>query len=210
MEARRSHQVLVDKKKNDILLQHEVIFSPLFDFCFCCLCVELNFHLLGPTAASSLLCGILHACDNSLDVSCRSVSVHAVTVVSTGRVALRSERACFCLQGSRFRGLTMGFPPLPQRSSARRSFGRSKRLSLARSLDDLEVGVYARNKTHTHTRPSPVIGIFSHALFNLRAFEPHMRPSLIIAPYMIHQGLSSHRCGNRHRRQERSMRFSTK
>ncbi|XP_034544377.1 regulator of G-protein signaling 12b isoform X2 [Notolabrus celidotus] len=40
-------------------------------------------------------------------------------------------------KGGRFRGLTMGFPPLP-RSSARRSFGRSKRLSLARSLDDLE------------------------------------------------------------------------
>uniref|UniRef100_A0A3Q4HVB5 Regulator of G protein signaling 12b n=1 Tax=Neolamprologus brichardi TaxID=32507 RepID=A0A3Q4HVB5_NEOBR len=40
--------------------------------------------------------------------------------------------------GGRFRGLTMGFPPLQQRSSARRSFGRSKRLSLARSLDDLE------------------------------------------------------------------------
>uniref|UniRef100_A0A3P8W5T3 Regulator of G protein signaling 12b n=1 Tax=Cynoglossus semilaevis TaxID=244447 RepID=A0A3P8W5T3_CYNSE len=40
--------------------------------------------------------------------------------------------------GGRFRGLTMGFPALPQRSSARRSFGRSKRLSLARSLDDLE------------------------------------------------------------------------
>lgn len=30
----------------------------------------------------------------------------------------------------------MGFP---QRSSGRRSFGRSKRLSMARSLDDLEV-----------------------------------------------------------------------
>ncbi|XP_026159248.1 regulator of G-protein signaling 12b isoform X2 [Mastacembelus armatus] len=41
-------------------------------------------------------------------------------------------------RGGRFRGLTMGFPPLTQRSSARRSFGRSKRLSLARSLDDLE------------------------------------------------------------------------
>ncbi|XP_061686027.1 regulator of G-protein signaling 12b isoform X3 [Syngnathoides biaculeatus] len=41
-------------------------------------------------------------------------------------------------KGGRFRGLTVGFPPLPQRSSARRSFGRSKRLSLARSLDDLE------------------------------------------------------------------------
>lgn len=45
----------------------------------------------------------------------------------------------FSIQGGRFRGLTMGFPPLQQRSSARRSFGRSKRLSLARSLDDLEV-----------------------------------------------------------------------
>ncbi|KAM4603697.1 regulator of G-protein signaling 12b [Polymixia lowei] len=41
-------------------------------------------------------------------------------------------------KGGRFRGLTMGFPPLPQRSSARRSFGRSKRISMARSLDDLE------------------------------------------------------------------------
>ncbi|XP_028309583.1 regulator of G-protein signaling 12b isoform X3 [Gouania willdenowi] len=41
-------------------------------------------------------------------------------------------------KGGRFRGLAMGFHPLPQRSSARRSFGRSKRLSLARSLDDLE------------------------------------------------------------------------
>ncbi|XP_017272471.1 regulator of G-protein signaling 12b isoform X1 [Kryptolebias marmoratus] len=41
-------------------------------------------------------------------------------------------------KGGRFHGLTMGFPPLPQRSSARRSFGRSKRLSMARSLDDLE------------------------------------------------------------------------
>ncbi|XP_043970103.1 regulator of G-protein signaling 12b isoform X2 [Gambusia affinis] len=41
-------------------------------------------------------------------------------------------------KGGRFRGLTMGFPPLPQRSSARRSFGRSKRLSMARSLDNLE------------------------------------------------------------------------
>ncbi|XP_061844184.1 regulator of G-protein signaling 12b isoform X1 [Nerophis lumbriciformis] len=41
-------------------------------------------------------------------------------------------------KGGRFRGLTMGFAPLPQRSSARRSFGRSKRLSMARSLDNLE------------------------------------------------------------------------
>ncbi|KAG9342498.1 hypothetical protein JZ751_016501, partial [Albula glossodonta] len=41
-------------------------------------------------------------------------------------------------KGSRFRGITMGFPQLPQRASGRRSFGRSKRLSLARSLDDLE------------------------------------------------------------------------
>ncbi|KAJ8336108.1 hypothetical protein SKAU_G00394510 [Synaphobranchus kaupii] len=41
-------------------------------------------------------------------------------------------------KGSRFRGVTMGFPQLPQRTTGRRSFGRSKRLSLARSLDDLE------------------------------------------------------------------------
>ncbi|XP_064782856.1 regulator of G-protein signaling 12b isoform X3 [Oncorhynchus masou masou] len=38
-------------------------------------------------------------------------------------------------KAGRFRGLTKGFPPLPQRSSGRRSFGR---ISLARSLDDLE------------------------------------------------------------------------
>ncbi|KAM8842637.1 regulator of G-protein signaling 12b isoform 1-T4 [Synchiropus picturatus] len=41
-------------------------------------------------------------------------------------------------KGGRFRGLTMGFPAIHPRSSARRSFGRSKRLSMARSLDDLE------------------------------------------------------------------------
>ncbi|XP_031415883.1 regulator of G-protein signaling 12b isoform X2 [Clupea harengus] len=41
-------------------------------------------------------------------------------------------------KGGRFRGLSLGFPPLPHRSSGRRSFGRSKRISLARSLDDLE------------------------------------------------------------------------
>ncbi|XP_064201036.1 regulator of G-protein signaling 12-like isoform X1 [Anguilla rostrata] len=41
-------------------------------------------------------------------------------------------------KGSRFGGLALGFPHLTQRSSGRRSFGRSKRLSLARSLDDLE------------------------------------------------------------------------
>ncbi|XP_024117919.1 regulator of G-protein signaling 12b isoform X1 [Oryzias melastigma] len=41
-------------------------------------------------------------------------------------------------KAGRLRGLTMGFPPLQQRSSTRRSFGRSKRLSMARSLDDLE------------------------------------------------------------------------
>ncbi|KAJ8269769.1 hypothetical protein COCON_G00123760 [Conger conger] len=41
-------------------------------------------------------------------------------------------------KGSRFGGISLGLPRLPQRSSGRRSFGRSKRLSLARSLDDLE------------------------------------------------------------------------
>ncbi|KAI7810982.1 regulator of G-protein signaling 12 [Triplophysa rosa] len=39
-------------------------------------------------------------------------------------------------KGGRFKGITMGFP---QRSSGRRSFGRSKRISMARSLDDLEL-----------------------------------------------------------------------
>uniref|UniRef100_A0A668AS82 Regulator of G protein signaling 12b n=1 Tax=Myripristis murdjan TaxID=586833 RepID=A0A668AS82_9TELE len=58
-------------------------------------------------------------------------------------IYLAREHAPVSPQGGRFRGLTMGFPPLSQRSSARRSFGRSKRLSLARSLDDLEVGSYA-------------------------------------------------------------------
>ncbi|KAI1883499.1 hypothetical protein AGOR_G00232080 [Albula goreensis] len=43
-------------------------------------------------------------------------------------------------KGSRFGGFALGFPQLTQRSSGRRSFGRSKRLSVARSLDDLEVG----------------------------------------------------------------------
>ncbi|XP_015200309.2 regulator of G-protein signaling 12b isoform X1 [Lepisosteus oculatus] len=41
-------------------------------------------------------------------------------------------------KNSKFRGISMGFPQMPQRSSGRRSFGRSKRFSLARSLDDLE------------------------------------------------------------------------
>ncbi|XP_053088819.1 regulator of G-protein signaling 12b isoform X1 [Pangasianodon hypophthalmus] len=47
-----------------------------------------------------------------------------------GKRAKDSEK-----KGGRFRGVTMGFP---QRSSGRRSFGRSKRLSLSHSLDDLE------------------------------------------------------------------------
>ncbi|XP_062852479.1 regulator of G-protein signaling 12-like [Trichomycterus rosablanca] len=46
-------------------------------------------------------------------------------------------------KGGRFRGVTAGFP---QRSSGRRSFGRSKRLSLAHSLDDLEHKVPPFNK----------------------------------------------------------------
>uniref|UniRef100_A0A3B3DY11 Regulator of G protein signaling 12b n=1 Tax=Oryzias melastigma TaxID=30732 RepID=A0A3B3DY11_ORYME len=55
-------------------------------------------------------------------------------------------------KAGRLRGLTMGFPPLQQRSSTRRSFGRSKRLSMARSLDDLEVRIiyihYPHQKSH--------------------------------------------------------------
>uniref|UniRef100_A0A3Q3WBC7 PDZ domain-containing protein n=1 Tax=Mola mola TaxID=94237 RepID=A0A3Q3WBC7_MOLML len=71
----------------------------------------------------------------------------------------RGEREKRRGNGGRFRGLTMGFPPLTQRSSARRSFGRSKRLSLARSLDDLEVGVHAYTHTHTptHTRTHTIL-----------------------------------------------------
>lgn len=49
---------------------------------------------------------------------------------SNGRRSKDSEK-----KGGRFKGITMGFP---QRSSGRRSFGRSKRMSMARSLDDLE------------------------------------------------------------------------
>ncbi|XP_066576200.1 regulator of G-protein signaling 12b isoform X2 [Amia ocellicauda] len=41
-------------------------------------------------------------------------------------------------KSSKFRGISVGFPQVSQRSSGRRSFGRSKRFSLARSLDDLE------------------------------------------------------------------------
>ncbi|XP_058238850.1 regulator of G-protein signaling 12b isoform X2 [Hemibagrus wyckioides] len=47
-----------------------------------------------------------------------------------GKRAKESEK-----KGGRFRGVTAGFP---QRSSGRRSFGRSKRLSVSHSLDDLE------------------------------------------------------------------------
>ncbi|XP_023685445.1 regulator of G-protein signaling 12b isoform X3 [Paramormyrops kingsleyae] len=41
-------------------------------------------------------------------------------------------------KGSRFGGTHLGLPKLPQRSSSKRPLGRSRRLSLARSLDDLE------------------------------------------------------------------------
>ncbi|KAJ8000511.1 hypothetical protein DPEC_G00180880 [Dallia pectoralis] len=53
-------------------------------------------------------------------------------------------------KAGRFRGLTMDFPPLSQRSSGRRSFGRSKRISLARSLDDLEVRHVRMHSAHIH------------------------------------------------------------
>ncbi|KAL7889640.1 hypothetical protein AOLI_G00018980 [Acnodon oligacanthus] len=55
---------------------------------------------------------------------------HQLPQQHNGKRTKESEK-----KGGRFRGVTMGFP---QRSSGRRSFGRSKRLSLARSLDDLE------------------------------------------------------------------------
>ncbi|XP_067885355.1 regulator of G-protein signaling 12b isoform X2 [Heterodontus francisci] len=41
-------------------------------------------------------------------------------------------------KGARFSGISVGFPQAPQRSSVRRSYGRSKRFSITRSLDDLE------------------------------------------------------------------------
>lgn len=63
----------------------------------------------------------------------------------------------------------MGFPPLQQRSSARRSFGRSKRLSLARSLDDLEVA-YIRTIYMRGPFPTQVYQQVMHitAIFKLR------------------------------------------
>ncbi|XP_059500869.1 regulator of G-protein signaling 12b isoform X2 [Stegostoma tigrinum] len=41
-------------------------------------------------------------------------------------------------KGTKFSGNSVGFPQAPQRSSVRRSYGRSKRFSITRSLDDLE------------------------------------------------------------------------
>ncbi|KAJ8411069.1 hypothetical protein AAFF_G00181040 [Aldrovandia affinis] len=71
-------------------------------------------------------------------------------------------------KGSRFRGFTMGFPQLPQRASGRRSFGRSKRLSLARSLDDLEVGPLSRTAAkRQHLRLHSASGISSALLHTL-------------------------------------------
>lgn len=109
-----------------------------------------TFPFASPAAASCPSCGILHSCGktrcapNLVNVwafiqGCGDVRAHLIDI----------WMCMFCLQGGRFRGLTMGFPPLPQCSSARRSFGRSKRLSLARSLDDLEVGVYTGSNTHS-------------------------------------------------------------
>ncbi|TRY87594.1 hypothetical protein DNTS_005984 [Danionella cerebrum] len=63
-------------------------------------------------------------------------------------------------KGGRFKGITMGFP---QRSSGRRSFGRSKRLSMARSLDDLEVS-FSKCSTFTSS-DIRVIGLHLCVLF---------------------------------------------
>ncbi|XP_041041684.1 regulator of G-protein signaling 12b [Carcharodon carcharias] len=41
-------------------------------------------------------------------------------------------------KGTKFSGIAVGFPQASQRSSVRRSYGRSKRFSITRSLDDLE------------------------------------------------------------------------
>ncbi|XP_067838543.1 regulator of G-protein signaling 12b isoform X2 [Heptranchias perlo] len=41
-------------------------------------------------------------------------------------------------KGAKFSGISVGFPQASQRSSVRRSYGRSKRFSITRSLDDLE------------------------------------------------------------------------
>ncbi|XP_033891581.2 regulator of G-protein signaling 12-like isoform X1 [Acipenser ruthenus] len=48
-------------------------------------------------------------------------------------------------KSSRFRGISVGFS---QRSSGRRSYGRSKRFSLARSLDDLESAAASDGEIH--------------------------------------------------------------
>ncbi|KAL1023922.1 hypothetical protein UPYG_G00048990 [Umbra pygmaea] len=55
-------------------------------------------------------------------------------------------------KAGRFRGLTVGLPPLTHRSSGRRSFGRSKRISLARSLDDLEAAVLSDGELNSGDR----------------------------------------------------------
>lgn len=112
-------------------------------------------------------------------------------------------------QGSRFRGLTMGFPPLPQRSTARRSFGRSKRLSLARSLDDLEVGAYvlihpSPHRTHTQTQHSCLAAsIRCHArliLMNLVMSLLYCTSSTLLflqlGAHMLCRVVFSHHCGN--------------
>lgn len=90
----------------------------------------------------------------------------------------------FLPQSGRFRGLTMGFPPLPQRSSARRSFGRSKRLSHARSLDDLEVCTQTSTQYHIQYTVQTSVSVWP---LDTVTFKPHVHhPSLIIATHAHH------------------------
>ncbi|KAK3573212.1 hypothetical protein QTP86_015126 [Hemibagrus guttatus] len=70
-------------------------------------------------------------------------------------------------KGGRFRGITTGFP---QRSSGRRSFGRSKRLSVSHSLDDLEV---------TRTKITHHIDIYSVGMCEKASHTEQLMFSLI-------------------------------
>ncbi|KAI9523004.1 hypothetical protein NQZ68_031864 [Dissostichus eleginoides] len=93
----------------------------------------------APDQQSDLTCVTAKPLDvTGLQANQVRVSLHSLISSYNAGLRRRDANGAPCGSGGRFRGLTMGFPPLPVRSSARRSFGRSKRHSLARSLDDLE------------------------------------------------------------------------